>query len=161
MKAICGWWRQTIINSHLTFTKEYSHIMAKKQHSMSQNLSWHTNTHHLLSDRVVCCLEVAEHFSYDLLGIAAIAHSIQQISCPLSNTHIPLSLQTEKQAVTTWNKENVTKVEDLKTSQLCLDCNVLLTNIPQLYTVYFSKLWCVVVKWKCIGGLWRLAGLTA
>lgn len=110
---------------------------------MSQNLSWHTNTHHLLSDRVVCCLEVAEHLGYDLLGIAAIAHGIQQISCPLSNTHIPLSLQTERQAVTNWKKENVTKVEeDLKTSQLCLDCNVLLTNIPQLYCVLFKAMVC-------------------
>lgn len=53
----------------------------------------HSNTNHLLSNGVVCCLKVAEHLGYNLLGIAAVTHGIQQISCPLSNTYIPLSLQ--------------------------------------------------------------------
>lgn len=54
------------------------------------------NTNHLLSDRVVSCLKVAEHLCYYLFCITAITHGIQQISCPLSNTHIPLSLQRQK-----------------------------------------------------------------
>lgn len=61
------------------------------------------HTHHLLSDRVVCCLKVAEHLSYDLLGIAAVTHGIQKVSCPLSHTHIPLSLQ--RPTMTTWKRE--------------------------------------------------------
>jgi len=49
-------------------------------------------THHLFSDGVVGRLQVAEHLGYDLLGVAAIAHGVQQVGRPLSNTHVPLSL---------------------------------------------------------------------
>lgn len=85
---------ETIINSHLTFRKEVTHN--GKQNMVRHKIFLRTNTHHLLSDGVVCCLKVAEHLGYNLLGIAAITHGIQQISCPLSNTHIPLSLQRQR-----------------------------------------------------------------
>lgn len=51
-----------------------------------------TNAYHLLSDGVVCSLQIAEHLSHNLFGVASIAHCIQQICRPLSDTHIPLSL---------------------------------------------------------------------
>lgn len=77
---------------------------------MAPNISWHT--HHLLSDGVVCCLKIAEHLGYDLLGIAAITHGIQQIRCPLSNTHIPLSLQRHR-------KTNSSKVQNYVRIVMC------------------------------------------
>lgn len=68
----------------------------KRLHSKAQNHFQQINTNHLLSDRVVRCLKVAQHLCYYLFCITAITHGIQQISCPLSNTHIPLSLQRQK-----------------------------------------------------------------
>lgn len=50
------------------------------------------NAYHLLSDRVVCSLQIAEHLCHNLLGVASIAHCVQQICRPLSDTHIPLGL---------------------------------------------------------------------
>lgn len=50
------------------------------------------NAYHLLSDRVVCSLQIAEHLSHNLLGVASIAHCVQQICRPLPDTHISLSL---------------------------------------------------------------------
>lgn len=86
----------------------------------------HIHTYHFLSDRVVCCLKVAEHLSYNLLGIAAITHGIQQVSCPLSHTHIPLSLQ--RPTMTTWKREE----RVLQTREnLCIDCAMTLTSILQ------------------------------
>lgn len=64
-------------------------------------------THHLFPDGVVGCLKVAEHLGYDLLGIAAITHGVQQICSPLSNTNIPLSLRKEQR----WGGDGRTRVE--------------------------------------------------
>lgn len=51
-----------------------------------------SSTDHFLSDGVVSWLEVGEHFRYDFLGVGAIAHSVQEVHCPLSNTHVSLGL---------------------------------------------------------------------
>lgn len=49
-------------------------------------------THYLLSDRVVGILQVAQHLGHDLLGVAAVAHGVEQIHGPLANAHISLCL---------------------------------------------------------------------
>lgn len=90
----------------------------------------HTPTYHLLSDGVVCCLKVAEHLSYNLLGIAAITHGIQQISCPLSNTHIPLSLQRHRET-NKMEERRCDRGRDTSTDKcISVDCSVLLNSIP-------------------------------
>lgn len=63
----------------------------------------HINAYHFLSDGVVCSLQIAEHLSHNLLGVASIAHRIQQICRPLSDTHIPLRLGQRQQYKLQWS----------------------------------------------------------
>lgn len=58
-------------------------------------------THYLLSDGVVCSLQVAQHLCYNLLGVAAVTHGVEQIHSPLTDAHISLRLDSEH----TWAEE--------------------------------------------------------
>ena len=49
-------------------------------------------TYHLLSDGVVSWLQVLQHLSHNLLSIATVTHGIEQVHCPLANTHVTLRL---------------------------------------------------------------------
>lgn len=49
-------------------------------------------THYLLSDGVVCVLQVAQHLRHHLLGVAAVAHGVEQIHGPLANAHVAFRL---------------------------------------------------------------------
>lgn len=50
-------------------------------------------THYLLSDGIVCRLQVAEHLCYNLFGVAAVTHCIEQVHSTLTHTDISLRLQ--------------------------------------------------------------------
>ena len=49
-------------------------------------------THDLLSNGVVSRFQVAQHLGYDLLGVAAVTHGVEEVHCPLPHAHISLRL---------------------------------------------------------------------
>lgn len=59
-------------------------------------------THHLLPDGVVGRLQVAQHLSDDLLGVAAVTHGVEKVGRPLTDTDVPLSLHTRRTRMDGW-----------------------------------------------------------
>lgn len=52
-------------------------------------------THDLFSDGVVSRLQVPQHLRHDLLGVAPVTHSVEEVGCSLSHADVPLRLMEE------------------------------------------------------------------
>ena len=54
-------------------------------------------SHNFFSNGIISSLQVIQHFSHNLLGIASITHCVQEIYSSLPYTYISFSLQKDTQ----------------------------------------------------------------